>query len=485
MKRSRLHGLVLPALLCGAILFSSCPNETVENVIGAGTALSLNGDGDWEDVDVVSSASIFKMDSRTLVYVDNGGHTLKKVDVLDPTVAINTAEVGYNVEVIQGSREGNIAVIAGFQTASGFLNSVVKVYDSSLKLVKSFPFGDTEQAKDSNGSYSLGSLGGETGGASLAIGDKYAVVLWTDGNDTWGSGRSGGKGTYVGIYDFVGGGSKHFKARENPGTEEAPVTQPDNAIVNSGIGNPVSVATRGDYVVVGGSTGSAAFKIDADLNPTVAVAKIENDIQSHWALDNGYYALDCGFYTVKAWQWNGSEPPTRRDITGLGRNQIQANRGHVRIVSYDQTDPSKAYVYVKNTSATEGGTTATEGEPNGVYSLDLASGRKEFLFFPKFKNGAGGDDPYALSPWVMDRFVDGSDTWYVIGGGTYEVFKNPNESGTNTGITEITPHWSLEAPSTAHFVKFFKAEDRLFVAVKDGNADDFPPEVTFVLHEIK
>jgi hypothetical protein len=471
-------------LLCGAILFSACPNETVETVIGYGTALSLNADGDWEDVDVLSGASIFKLDYKTMVYIDNGGHTLKKVDVTAPTVALNVAEVGYNVEVIQGSKEGKIAVIAGTHTSSGFINSVVKIYDSSLNLLKEFPFGDEDQAVASSGGlYSMGSLGGETGGASLAIGDKYAVVLWTDGNDTWTvqGGRGATKAGYVGIYDIVGNkGSKHFKFRYNPTLAEGE-TEPSNAIISSGIVSAVSVATHGDYVVLGG-TGSAAFKIDAaTLDLTVAVEKGDDTVASHWAVDNGYYALDCGMYTVKVWKWNGADVPTRMIITGVGKNQIQANRGHVRLVSYDPDDPSKAYAYVKNTSATEGGT-ATAGEPNGFYKLDLAAGTKQFLFFPTFKNGAGGESYIMGGPWVIDRFVDGSDTWYVIGGSTVEVFKNPDESG---GNIDVTPDWSIETPNTAHYVRFFKANDRLFVVTKDGNADDYPIESTLVVHEIE
>lgn len=171
----------------------------------------------------------------------------------------------------------------------------------------------------------------------------------------------------------MGNSSKNFKITQETGT-------PDNVIAGSGIGSPTSLATRGDYVLIGGSVGTAAFKIGANWDVSVAVAN--DNIVSHWMVDNGEYVMDCALFQVKAWKWNGSSAPTKKIIDGLGAN-ASANRGYVRVLCFDQEDGSKAYVCVKNSPATPA--SGIPAKPNGFYSLDLAAGTKEFLFLPLFK----------------------------------------------------------------------------------------------------
>lgn len=484
MKKSWFRGFAV--LLSGMLLFSSCPtddNDTVtggnNTVTGVGPALTYNSTtGDWEDVDVVSGASFFRLDNRTFVYADNGGTTLKKVDVLNPTVALKRAEVGYTVAVLKGSKEGNIAVIAGVLPSSEVVGRQVKVYDSNLSLLGSFPFGDEAQATaDADGSYEFGSLFSELTASAFAVGDKYAAAIWNDSNEAWTGGRSTVKATYVGIYNFVDKTSKHFKMTQEEGT-------PDNVLANSGIGSPASLATRGDYVLVGGASGTAAFKIGANLELTNVTpgGDTKHGTYSHWMDDNGYYVMDCAAaFTINAWKWNGASAPSVQVIDGLGAN-ASGNRGYVRVICFDQDDPSKAYVCVKNSPATPA--SGIPEKPNGFYSLDLAAGTKEFLFLPTFKVDDG--TPYALSPWGIEQFKKGNDVWYVLTGASVEAFKNPPKQQENEDNISVVPDWHLEMASSVHLARAFNADGRYFLVVKDGTLEDYPyDDLSLVLHEIK
>jgi hypothetical protein len=496
-----------PLLLGGLILFSACPTDSNDPVTGTGwgpDALTYNNNtGDWEDVDVVSGASLLRLDNTTFVYADNGGSTLKTVDVLDPTVALASAEVGYPAAIIQASKEGNIAVIAGNIPAEGIQGIRVKVYNRNLNLVMDKPYGKWQEG----GKNDFGTLYFELSGSALAVGDKYVVIIWTDNEDTWrtppatsgGGGGGGGSSTpapgtatatYVGIYDIGSGESEHFKMTQkgdkagttDDGVEYYNTVTPNNVLAQSGIGSPGSLATRGDYVLVGSGTGTAAFKIGANFELTnVTPGSASNDgKRSHWMLDNGEYVMDCANLSIKAWKWNGSTAPSVKLIDGLGERASQ-NRGYVRVVCFDQEDGSKAYVCVKNSPATPAATGIPE-KPNGFYSLDLAAGTKEFLFLPVFKNDDG--TTYALSPWGLERFKKGEDVWYVLTGGSVEAFKNPPKQTETEANVPIAPDWHLELDSAVHIAKAFNVGGRYFVAVKSGTVEDFPPESALVLHEI-
>jgi hypothetical protein len=363
------------------------------------------------------------------------------------------------------------------------------------------PYGDQEDGEGKD----FGTLYSEVMGSALAVGDKYAVIIWTDNSDTWRTPPAGGRGgsspgtataIYVGIYDIATGKAGHFKMIEKGAKQEAQVegvdvyatVTPDNVLAQSGIGSPGSLATRGDYVLVGSSNssglGTAAFRIGADfaltnVTPetiTDSIAGQNDKTLSHWMVDNGDYAMDCGPYTVKVWKWNGSSEPTESIIDGLGAD-APSNRSYVRQVCYDQDDPSKAYVLVKNSA-----TTTTSDKPNGFYSLDLAAGTKEYLFMPIFTND--DDTTYAVSPWGCERFKKGDDTWYVVVGATVEAFKNPPTQAADANNITITPDWHLEMSESVHIAKAFNANGRYFLAVKEGINEDFPVEGALVLHEI-
>ena len=185
-------------------------------------ALSLTNSGDWEDADVVSGTSLVRLDNRTFVYADNGGATLKKVDVAAPTVVLSTAGVGYTVAVIKGSKEGNVAIIAGDMPSSEVIGRKVNVYNSDLTLLQRFTFGDTTQATaDDEGNYEFGTLFSELNGAALAVGDKYAAAIWVDNNETWTApgARSGSKGDLCRHLRLCG--QQFEKLQNNPGDRYA------------------------------------------------------------------------------------------------------------------------------------------------------------------------------------------------------------------------------------------------------------------------
>ncbi|MDR3335053.1 MAG: hypothetical protein LBT13_09250 [Treponema sp.] len=238
-------------------------------------------------------------------------------------------------------------------------------------------------------------------------------------------------------------------------------TAPTNVLATSGIGSPSSLATRGDYIIVGGASGSAAFRINADLSLENVVA---NDSKpSHWMRDNGDYVMDSAVATVKAWKWNGSSAPTVKVIDSMGSGAAQ-NRGYLRIWCFDQDNTKIAYSYSKN---------MTSG--NGVYRLDLDAGSKTFLFEPSYPDADNTDDYYTPSPWGIEVFKKGSDTWYVVSGGasgtnlaTVIAFKNPSTSGTTI---QVTPDWSLELGESVHIVKWLHTTTRHFVVAKDDTED--------------
>jgi hypothetical protein len=444
-------------------------------------ALSVVSAGNWQDLDGLSGASVLRMpDMRTFVYGGGGAfqksYTLKAVDVANPTVAKYSANIGHNAAVMQvNNKEGTIAVIAGDRNDedSEYVDVKLQIYNSSLGKLKEFDFGDrsatTEAKTDEAGNYQFTTLFDETRGAALAIGDKYAAIIWLDDNDTWTSNNRATKQAYVGIYNIATGVSKHYQMLK-PTDGDAPT----NVLYTSGIGSPSSLATRGDYIIVGGGSGSAAFKIDEDLGITKVV---DNDSKpSHWMRDSGDYVMDSAVSTVKAWKWNGSSAPTCKVIDGMGSGAAN-NRGYLRIWSYDPDDPKTAYSYSKN---------MTDG--NGVYKLDLDAGSKTFLFNPSYPDSANAGQYYTPSPWGIDVFKKGSDTWYVLAGGvlgtnlaTVVALKNPTTSG---ATIQVTPDWSLSLGESVHIVKALKADGRFFVAARD-DTEDSGEDPQLYLHEFK
>ncbi|MDR3325074.1 MAG: hypothetical protein LBS82_03670 [Spirochaetaceae bacterium] len=446
-------------------------------------ALEAVGSGNWEDLDGLSGASVLRMpDRRTFVYAGGGdfqkSYTLKAVDVANPTETKHSERIGYNAAVMQVNNvEGTIAVIAGNRNDedSEYVDVKLQIYNSSLTKLKEFDFGDTSAAtqakKGANGQYQFTTLFDETRGASLAIGDKYAAIIWLDDNDTWTvqGGRGATKQAYVGIYNIATGASKHFQMLTPTGG-----AAPGNALATSGIGSPSSLATRGNYLIVGGAVGSAAFSIADDLSLTRVVAN--DNKPSHWMRDNGSYVMDSAIATVKAWKWNGASAPTCKVIDGMGEGAAQ-NRGYLRIWSTDPDDPKTAYSYSKN---------MTTG--NGVYKLDLDAGTKTFLFSPSYPDRDNGGDYYTPSPWGIDVFKKGSDTWFILAGGasgtnlaTVVALRNPSTKGETI---KVTPDWSLALGESVHIVKALTSNGKFFMVARD-DTEDSGEDPQLYLHEFE
>jgi hypothetical protein len=121
-----------------------------------------------------------------------------------------------------------------------------------------------------------------------------------------------------------------------------------------------------------------------------------------------------------------------------------------------------------------------------VYKLDLNAGTKTFLFNPSYPDSDNDGQYYTPSPWGIDVFKTGGDTWYLLTGGTSGTnlatviaLKNPTENGETI---EVTPDWSQNLGESVHMVKALKVGSRFFVVAKDDTEDSGEDPELF-LHE--
>jgi WD40 repeat protein len=274
-------------------------------------------------------------------------YKLNKVDLDNPREKISR-DIGGNVAVITASPDGTkIALIqaveVGYETFAG---AYTKVYDAdTLALLKTIPLNPP----------------GTEGRVveplhhrdpSLAVTDKYVAVVTEDD----GFFSSGGVQHQISIYEIAGEKSSHTKAfLGNSGAARG-----DSAL---GIGTAVmGVAMNGDFLLVGGNAGTAAFKIGSDL----ALTKVDDSadtVGNHWFKDNGVYVLESksNTGTVKVWKWNGASAPTAVGMVDVNGN----NSGSVQALSFDPDNSAKAYFYCRLAAGT--------GNGGNVYSVDLTA----------------------------------------------------------------------------------------------------------------
>jgi hypothetical protein len=129
-------------LLGGILLFGACEQESDSG--GGGGGNTVENEAFFPVVDALSSASILRVDSHTMVYVGDGyagNYSLNRVDLDDPTT-MSSRSVGRNVSVIaadtDGKRIGVIeAVEIGYET---FIGLYTKIYAAdTLEPLKTFP----------------------------------------------------------------------------------------------------------------------------------------------------------------------------------------------------------------------------------------------------------------------------------------------------------------------------------------------------------
>ncbi|MDR1909539.1 MAG: hypothetical protein LBQ35_06455 [Spirochaetaceae bacterium] len=405
LKRFR---MVVPLVLCGVLLLSACGEEEA-----ADTSISRS-EAAFPVVDALSSASILRVDSHTVAYVGERvgtNYKLNLVDLDNPGEKLSR-EIGGNVAVITAGG-GRIALIQavehGYETFAG---QYTRVYDAgNLALVKTIPLAPPEAEgrvveplhhRD----------------PSLAISDRYVAVATEDD----GFFSSGGAQQYLNIYEIGGSGSSPTLPIYGGAS--------GGARGSSAIGALMGVAINGDYLLVGGSTGTAVYKIDSGLELTQVAAS--DGVGNHWFKDNGVYVLESksNTGTVKVWKWNGGEAPT-----ALGTIDVnETGSGSVQALAFDADDPAKAYFYAKVTGG-------------NVYSVNLAAASLTKTLEFSFPNavitisGRGGSASYEVplitGLWTIEKQSTGGHDYYVFSG-SYSYTPAGGAAVTNGAVFIIT-----------------------------------------------
>jgi hypothetical protein len=450
-------------------------------------------------VDALSSASILRADSHTMVYVGERTGTnywLNRVDLDNPGRKISR-NVGGNVAVIKAG-SGRIGIIQAVEHGyEAFAGSYIKIYDAaSLDLLKTFPL-----APPTSGGRTVEPLHHRD--PSLALGGAYAVVLTED--DGFFSG--GGPQQYVSVYDLAGNrGASHSPAFS--GNAGGPRGQMNPAL---GVGALMGAAVNGDYLIVGGSAGTAVFRIDGGAAGLAITRLADSDGQgSHWFTDNGSYVLESknGSGTVKVWKWGGVP-------AALGTIDINGNNsGNVQALCFDPEDPAKAYFYCKAAAVSSGSVPASPNSGN-LYSVDLKAPSLTPALRFKFPSlvvraGSAYYNPALTGLWTIEKQKAGGGEYFIFSGaysytpanggsvtlGAVLTVKNPAEGESIGGVyrgaeSTLDPKLTEErfnAPynTPVRTLKTFKtAAGKLYLAAKNYTARGAPPEYRLILEEIR
>ncbi|MDR3115424.1 MAG: hypothetical protein LBU25_07885 [Treponema sp.] len=452
-------------------------------------------------VDALSSASILRADSHTMVYVGERTGTnywLNKVDVNSPEEK-TSRNIGGNVAVISAAANGGrIGIIQAVEYGyEAFTGVYTKIYDAdSLGLLKTFAL--APPAAEGRTVEPL-----HHRDPSLAISDTYAVVLTEDDGFFAGYGAQ----QYVSVYAIAGDKkASHTNAFSgNPGAARG------DSNPALGVGTLMGAAVNGDYIILGGSTGTAVFKIDAS-GETLAISGVANSdgIGNHWFKDNGSYVLEPKSNTgkVKVWKWNGADAPTAVGEVDVNGN----NSGSVQALCFDPENPAIAYFYCKLADGT--------GNAGNVYSVNLSTADlpKTALFqFSKMViqvSGRGGSAYYdcpLTGLWTIEKQQARNDTYFVFSGqlsytpsggsaatlGTVLTVKNPPSDGSAFGGSYIDANNATldskvrEERFTAPFgtavrtLKTFKStRGDIYVAAKNYTANGAASQYKLVLEKI-
>jgi hypothetical protein len=360
-----------------------------------------------------------------MVYVGERTGTsywLNKVDVNKPEEKASR-NIGGNVAVIaaaaKGSKFGIIqAVEHGYEAFAG---AYTKIYDAdSLALLNTFPL-----APPAAGGRTVEPLHHRD--PSLSMSDTYAVVL-TEDDGFFGS---GGAQQYISVYD-IAGDKKASHINAFSGSSGAARGDSNPAL---GVGTLMGATVNGDYILLGGNSGTAVFKIDAS-GETLAIKKVADSdgIGNHWFKDNGSYVLEpkSGAGKVKVWKWNGASAPAAVGEVDVNGN----NSGSVQALCFDPENPATAYFYCK----------LADGAGNGgnVYSVDLSKAglQKTALFkFSKIviqvsdRSGSAYYECPLTGLWTIEKQKAGNDTYFVFSG-SYSY--TPSGSAANTVGSVLT-----------------------------------------------
>jgi hypothetical protein len=467
------HLMAVPLLLlCVGLWFTAClsgaspdkepapvtpapaPDRAGDNAPGTtgGTALSARTGGGYEDIDGLSSASILRVDRSKFGYIDNNGdkqYRIKIVDVANPTVAVHeklVADNGDNVAIWTTGHDGKIIMVTAEETGyEAFAGHHVVVYDRNLTLVKKVP---------------LGNPSGLNPGVAvpihhrdplLAVTSKYAIAGW---QDKQAEGSFGACPFFISIYSLTEDKAGHIFVYQN-----------DSADAGLGIGSLVALAAQGDYVIIGGSTGTKVFRI-SDSGANISLEEVSGlaqaDRGAHWMKDNQSYVLEstAGNGEVRVWKWNDASEPSV-----VGSANIGATSGNVQAISFDNEKPDTAYAFGK----------VADQNAGDVYRINLGDAAATKLF--KLPGYEGGGPLTGI--WTIEVETHEDDTYYVLGGtvaGKADdlanfpnrngvlVVKNPPTSGSEIDDSFVAASL-LDFPTAVRTMKTFKIADHDIVYV--------------------
>ncbi|MDR0387482.1 MAG: hypothetical protein LBH57_05555 [Treponema sp.] len=429
---NRFHFPVAP-LLWGALIFTAClePEIKAEKPLnpeapalaesgGRGSpALPEKPQKVYSDVDGLSGATIAKPNSNTVAYIDNeGGFKLKTVDVNNaPLAARNSTNLALNAQVL--SSNGTTTAIL---TALDGDTRKIELYDSNFTLTRTIAT-----------NFSAANVPLHHAEAAFSLSGAYVLT----GYDNEAQGK-----TYISVYDALG------------------TKNPTHTETNADIGELVSLALNGNFLIAGGDAGTGVYEI----NPlTLAITKVGNSDGegSHWMKDNGTYVIESKEAGAKVtiWKWNGASKPT-----ALGTISIPGTEGDlsaVRALQFDPVDSKTAYMV-----------SFTGGQ---VYKVDLSSAKATLLF--TYPGHAGA----ALFAWMIEKASHTDGEYFVITGGYGSqanprearglalVFKNPPLDGGTASPLE-----AMEYQGLVRMLRTLRGSGgSVYFAAKDRGASEF------------
>jgi hypothetical protein len=316
-----------------------------------------------------------------------------------------------------------------------FAGHHVVVYDQNLTLLKKVP---------------LGNPTGLNPGVAvpihhrdplLAVTSKYAIAGW---QDQQAEGSFAAWPFFISIYSLTENKAGHIF-----------VYQSDSDDAGLGIGSLVALTSQGDYIIVGGSTGTKVFRIsDSGAISLEEIADLaQTDRGTHWMKDNQSYVLEstAGNGEVRVWKWNGSSAPSV-----VGSANIGAASGNVQAISFDNETPDTAYAFGR----------VADQNAGDVYRVNLTDASASKLF--KLPGYEGGGPLTGI--WTIEVETHEDDTYYVLGGtiaGKADdlsnfpnrngvlVIKNPPTNGSEINDSFVSASL-LDFPTAVRTMKTFK-----------------------------
>jgi hypothetical protein len=319
------------------------------------------------------------------------------------------------------------------------------VYDQDLRIINSFPYGNQTGLAEAHRARPLNHRE-----PILALTDRYAIAGWQDKPPA----DTDPAPNFISIYSLEDGKAGHI-----------PVS---GDTVNLNIGNLTGLAAQGDYIIVGGSTGTKVLKIDpsgANITAGVVATVPVQTPGSHWIQDNRRYVLESveGNGTVRVWKWNAAAAPSLAGVV-----TADAASGSVQAVSFDNENQDQAYLLGKVAGANAG----------NVYRINLAGAEAVKLF--TIPDAAAGGTLTGM--WTIQVESSGVDTWYIVGGavGTAPddkngvlVIKNPPTDGGSITAAHLSSSL-LDFPTPARSMKAFKSSGQIVYAAKNHMSRNYP-----------